>query len=115
MFSLTIALRGNPISWTLLYHKEETARAAFKLISAGQFFEVGDDFGQEIFLPTNSHCAVLLEDLDKSALAHIERALHAARTNSKGQARMQQDPMLRASTLTRGPDVLQPMRNGRGY
>ena len=113
MFSLTIALRDNPNVWTLLYQKEETARASFRILTAGQFFEITDDFGQTAFLPTNSHCAALLEDLDKSALAHIERALHNARTNHKANSRAQSDPMLRSANVSRGPDVLQPMVNGR--
>jgi hypothetical protein len=49
----------------------------------------------------------MLEDTNKSALAHVERSLHHARVQVETQKRAQTDPKLRAGHA--GPAVLTPM------
>lgn len=111
MFSLTIALRDNPTVWTLLYKKKETAAAAWAIIIANQFHEITDDYGQALFLPVGVNAA-LLEDMDESKLAHIERAMHNAHTNADANSRANADPKLRLSVSRPGPAVLTPMAGG---
>lgn len=108
MFSLTIALRDNPTIWTLLYKKKEAAQAAWTIVTAGQFHEVNDDYGQSVFLPSGVSAA-LLEDMDESRLAHIDRALHNARTNADANSRANADPALRMAAARTGPAVLSSM------
>ena len=111
MFSLSIALRDNPAMWTLLFKSKETADAAWaKLPATGEVGIFEDDFSQRVFLNLNSVTGAVLEDLEVSKLAHIERALHTARTNAKAHQLAQSDPVLRTAAMGQGPAVLSPIR-----
>ena len=113
MFSLSIALRDNPVVWTLMFKSKETAEAAYaKLVPSTD--DIQDDFGQTVMIGPSGLSGAILEDLDQSKLAHIERALHTARTNANAQSRAQSDPVLKAAMMTQGPAMISPM-NGSGY
>lgn len=117
MFSLTIAV-GNT-SWSLLYKNEEHALVgaqALKNATVNSFgamaAELTDDFGQTAYV-TLPCAGFLIESLDQSKKAHIERSLHQARTTIEAQNAWKNDPAARASMT--GPSVLTPgmmSRNG---
>lgn len=112
MFSLSVALQDNPVVWTLMFKEKQTAETAFeKLVpNPGNIFPntIEDDFGQKI-INNGLFAGAILEDLDLSKLAHIERALHVARTNAKAQSMASADPTIKAAMLAHGPAVLSSM------
>ena len=118
MFSLNISL-GN-LSWRLLYKNKETAEAAIEDYGRAQHnYGAGithhwihsDDFGQTINLDLRCNPSSMLEDLDKTKLAHIELMLHAERTKVLFTKMAQSDPGLRASNMMTTP-ILNPVGNG---
>jgi len=113
MFSLTLAL-GN-VSWRLLYKEEEKAQQAFALTRHrdGSITFLEDDFGQKIHYPLASFTGSLLEDLEKTKMAHVELGLHQARVQAAAQKAAQADPGLRANAMMNGPSVLSPMNSFR--
>ena len=115
MFCLNIAL-GN-ISWRLLFKNDESLKAAELpfLIYAGSpdtWILAVDDFGQTVRVRQNAIHGVMVEDLDKTKLAHVELVLHQARTQSLATKMAQTDPALKADTMSRSPAILSPMGNG---
>ncbi len=101
MFSLTIVFGPGPMVWTLMYKTEESAREIKQTLRSNtnddhaMITYIADDFGQECELVTNEIKGWMLEDLEQSRLAHIERALHQARTQAKGAEIADSDPVLK--------------------
>lgn len=118
MFCITIKFKNEPSSWTLLYNSDEAMRAAWSRSSretdSGMHYILADEFGQECSIPTACVAAVMLEDLNKSMLAHVERAIHNARTQAKAQQLALSDPVLKTAAMTRGqsPAMFSPQGNG---
>ena len=119
MFSLTIVFGPGPMVWTLMYKNEETAVAARNSLqeakeSGENDFELVDDFGQECEVKASECHGWMLEDLEQSRLAHIERALHQARTQAKGSELADADPVLRQARMKAqgGLGMIQPMPGG---
>lgn len=54
----------------------------------------------------------MVEDMDKTKMAHIEMALHQARTQIAGNKAAEADPAIRTASMMRGPAVINPMGNG---
>lgn len=123
MFSLTIVFGPGPSVWTLLFKTQERAieaqTALFDAKRDGNDFDVGDDFGQTCHLKSSETHGWMLEDMEQSKLAHIERALHQARVHAKGTELAQNDPVLRqaARQAQGGMPILSPgmapAQNGR--
>jgi len=115
MFCLNIALGST--SWRLLYREEEKARMAY--IAASHFAPMNrvnlqDDFGQTFAGKCNDIHGVMLEDMDQTKMAHVEMALHQARTQSLATKMAQTDQTLKADSMARGPAIIAPMSgNGR--
>lgn len=116
MHCITIKFNNEPSVWTLLYKGEESAMLAWKILMAPAGLPaamVADDFGQTAFVNFASIAGAMLEDLDKSMLAHIERGLHNARTQAKAQQIATNDPVLKTAAMTRGgPAMFSPQGNG---
>ena len=122
MFSLSIALKDNPAVWMLLFKTKQTADAAYtKLVpevntllhgQPGQHPVVllEDDFGQRAIVTEFS--GAIIEDLEQSKLAHIERALHDARTRVKANQMASADPALKTASMTQSPAVFSPLNGG---
>ena len=125
MFSLTVAFGPGPMVWTLMFKTEETAVFARNTLQEAKNngscdFELVDDFGQECEIKASETHGWMLENLEQSKLAHIERALHQARTQAKGQELAETDPVLKHARMRQQPPMIQPMPgmpnlNGRGY
>ena len=116
MFCLNIAL-GNT-SWRLLFKEEIMARDALDKLEVSKTSlapcdRVSDDFGQE-FSGGAGIIGLMLEDLDQTKMAHVEMALHQARTQSLATKMAQTDQTLKADSMVRGPAIIAPMGgNGR--
>ncbi len=116
MFCITLALKDNPVVWTLLYKTEEAATTHFKFYQDCQpdsSIGLGDDFGQTCDVKKSCVAGAMLEDLDKSMMAHVERGLHNARTQARAQQLAANDPVLKTAAMSRGPAMFDPtMQNG---
>jgi hypothetical protein len=126
MFSLTIVFGPGPMVWTLMYKTEEAADAALSAIkyaleirgtdvsfSPAKTITVDDDFGQHADIMICDIHGVMLENLEQSKLAHIERALHQSRTKVKADEMVRADPVLRTA-LQGGSGILQPAMPANG-
>ena len=121
MFSLTISFGPGPTMWTLMWRDKEKAEAAWNALALAKaggttVLTIADEFGQEAAIETEAIVGVMLEDMDQSKLAHIERALHQARTQAKGQEMAAADTTLRAAAARHagGPSILTPGIPGNG-
>ncbi len=112
MFSLSIAL-GNT-SWRLLFKTEEKALAAYELIGNPiiENLIIADDFGQTATCKVANVHGFLIEDMDKTQLAHVELALYQARGNVRAQNAAQTDPTLKAARFAQSPSMISQMGNG---
>ena len=117
MFCITIALKDNPAVWTLMFQTPEAANKHFELLTAeAALVLIADDFGQTAFVDKSCIAGAMLEDLDKSMLAHVERGLHNARTQAKAQQQAMNDPVLKTAAMTRGgPALFDPQGNGYAH
>ena len=124
MFSLTIVFGPGPMVWTLMFKTKEqlleSQQALHDAKDGGSDFDLSDDFGQTCHLKSSETHGWMIEDLEQSKLAHIERALHQARTKVKADEMASADPVMRAAaTRQAGGAILQPMpgmpqfQNGR--
>ena len=117
MHSLTINF-GTTV-WQLMFKSEEAAQVAFDVLAdAGsigstdaynpitQQVRLDDDFGQKLVLTRTAIHGYTLENMEESALAHIERALHQTRMQNKAQRMAEADASIRAAG--RGPAILNP-------
>ncbi len=116
MYLLTVAL-GN-VSWQLMFAEEENAALAHNKLAStatgGDPISLEDDFGQKLTARRMSVSGWLYEDMDKSALARIELALHASRTQIKGNQIAENDPVLKQARARQNMAVLSPMGPGVG-
>lgn len=113
MFIINVAL-GNT-SWRLLFKEEEKARETFIFINSSPDdfrLRLEDDFGQTFSGYRHNIHGVMLEDMDKTKMAHVEMALHQARTQNLATRMAQHDPALKANSTMGGPSVLNPVGNG---
>lgn len=126
MHNLTVAV--GTTAWSLLFKTKEAALAARDSIAAhpveppaafgygtGGCILITDDFGQEASIwPSRVH-GMLLEDMDASKFAHVERGLHSARTQKQFEQRATNDPVLKSVLQAQGPSMITPFAaNGRG-
>ena len=111
MHSLTICFGPAATIWTLLFKDEESAKKAYLNTSepAG-VFACTDDFGQTVLLDTKEIKGALLEDMDISVNALVERGLHQARAQAKAQVRAMADETIKSATRAQnqGPAVYTP-------
>lgn len=112
MFSLTISFGPAATMWTMMFKDAEKAEAAFSLIlqapPVGPVI-VEDDFGQRACIGRSEIRGVMLEDMEQSKLAHIERALYQARMQAKASEMAESDNSLRASRARQGgPAIIAP-------
>jgi hypothetical protein len=113
MFSLTIVFGPGPMVWTLMFRTEERARDCLAHWTDEDPYLI-DDFGQECTIDPNNAHGWMFENLEQSKLAHIERALHQARTQAKGAEIADSDPVLAQARRRAqgGMPMLQPMPTG---
>jgi hypothetical protein len=115
MFSLTIVFGPGPMVWTLMYKSDEKARAHRNfLFGTDDRINLIDDFGQEASLTRAEIHGAMLEDMEQSKLAHIERELHLVRTKLKANEIADADPQIRQARRNQqgGMPMLQPIPAG---
>ena len=126
MHMLTVVFGPTSTSLAFLFRNEERAREELggleKSISLfGEteisFVVINDDFGQRATIRIKSLNGFLLEDMEQSKLAHIERGLHNARTQARANQAAQSDPVLKSAMAGMSPvnpAMLSPMGNSGG-
>ena len=116
MFSLTIVFGPGPMVWTLMFKEKQAAIKGMNAIGehSGKFLETEDDFGQRAIIEKTQVHGFMVEDMEQSRLAHIERALHQARTQAKGSELADADPVLRQARMKAqgGLGMIQPVPGG---
>lgn len=109
MFSLSIIVGSTSLA--LLFADKDKAYAADNTISAaaqGQTFTIDDEFGHKLTLTRSNIHAWLLEDMNRSALAHQERTLHEAKIRANIQKAAQSNPGLREAFRPPSTPMLVP-------
>jgi hypothetical protein len=114
MFLISVVV--GPTVFPLMFKQEETVRVAAEHLSynpghapsSSDWIAIIDDFGHTLSCPREKMGGFLLEDMDKSKLAHCERALHNQRTQNMAQKMAEADPALRMARGTNGPGVITP-------
>jgi len=116
MFAVNVIIGSVCIPF--MFRQEETARAAASQLTHDptqafgmtRWISLVDDFGHELAVESKSISGFILEDMDKTKLAHVERALHQERTQRLVQKTAEADPGLRMSSskLQNGPGILTP-------
>lgn len=128
MFSLTIVFgAASPVLWTLLYETEDRANAAYEkclVAKAPQGFAIGgghvphtivtleDDYSQRVSIDAENIHGFMIEDMDRSQLGQIAKALHDRRAQVKFEALVNAEPGLRQPQRQPSMPILQPMGNG---
>ena len=117
MHVITVAFGSAPATWQFIFKTEERAVKAWDNLNigkAGDRVVVIDDFGQTALFDPVNITGRMIENLDLSKLAQVQRGLHQQRTQAEFQKAAESDPAIRMAM--RGPAVLSPMAgfNGRG-
>jgi hypothetical protein len=114
MYSLTICFGPAATSWMYLFKEEEKASVLYNAYvehkmnhAEGGVLIGSDDFGQSFAMPFDEIRGVMLEDLDLTEQARIERSMVDARAQTKFNQRAKNDPTIRAAM--QGPSVISPM------
>lgn len=115
MHLLTIVFGPSATSWALLFKSPEAAdRAVIDLEKPdSSVVTIIDDFGQRATLKAESIHGFMLEDMEQSKLAQIERGLHFERTKARANQMAQSDPVLKNAAMMQGPAMLSPMGGNR--
>lgn len=117
MHSLTIAFGPTGAMWAFLFRTKEAADVAHTAVRTaqgchGENITVEDEFGQTATFASHAVHGSVLEDLERTKMAHVERALHQARLQAKAQQMAQGDATLKAAQMMSGPAMLSPGGNG---
>lgn len=113
MFSLQVIV-GPGIAWHFLFRGKEAAEDVMNSVAGDSIqIHIADDFGNEALFPRSELRGCLLEDLDLSRGAQLERIMNEQRTRAKAQQLMQADPMLRQMNTSNVPVQMPMMGTGR--
>ena len=114
MHVITVAFGTAPAMWQFVFKTEEAAQKAWIDVMKAGRISITDEFGQTAAFDTNNVTGRMMENLDLSKLAQVQRGLHQQRTQAEFQKAAESDPAIRMAM--RGPAVLSPMAgfNGRG-
>jgi len=116
MYQITIAA-GQAI-WSLLFKTEESATKVWDIYTSSveadpeyRNLTLRDDFGQILRVPKlSSIAALMLEDMNCTKRAIIERSLHQARIQTDVQQAAEADATLRQRRMQQGPAIINPVR-----
>lgn len=119
MHSATICFGPAATTWVLLFKEEAGAAKIYDAYIEARRLNItgpligSDDFGQAFAIHMEQISGILIDDMDLSQQAYIERGLHNARAQAKAQQRAASDPTLRAAAMTQGPAALSPFGGNR--
>lgn len=111
MFTISVVFGKVLQPWVFLYKNGDAARERYNALMAPEnlVVSIADDYGQEASFNAAEIAGVLFENLDMSATGQIERGLHQARTQIKGNQMAEADPVLKTASLVRpGNGVMFP-------
>ena len=113
MYLLSIVFGPSPVPWGLLFRDEKLANDAMTVCVTAKdggrsSIELVDEFGQHVLMDTSNIHGVMLEDMEKSKLGMIERAIHQERLKVKANEMARVDPVLKTAAMTQGAPILQP-------
>ena len=108
MHAITVIV--GQIGWSLLFKEESKAKEMSAILAKreNEFTVLEDDFGQKLDARTALIAGYMIEDMEQSKLAHVERALHQQRTQNLAQKIAESDPGLRINRMMNGPAMIQP-------
>lgn len=119
MFMISIVFgSASPSTSTFLFKEEDKAKLAYANIQRelgvpGRKAEIIDDFGLSASWPGYIIQNVTLEDLEKSRIGKVERAMEDIYFKIDGNDRVKVDPKVKAASMTQGmPTIIHP--SGRG-
>src|ERR1700693_4784093 len=113
MYNVTVIFGPGPIAWSFLFKHVTSAKTFFeKFNGTDLIFNLEDEYGQKAAIFSNHIHGVLLEDMDETKNAQIERSLHQARVQLKANQMAQQDPALKFAATMQQP-MMQPGNAGR--
>jgi|SRR6516162_5529321 len=69
---------------------------------ASETILIEDDYAQKAAVRLSTVAGVLLQDMDKEGEMAIECAMHQARTQARGNIKMQSDPTIRSGNIVAG-------------
>ncbi len=116
MHSLTINFGPTGTLWGLMFKSEESAQIAYDVLTGTRgeptddynkttsLIRLVDDFGQKVVLERSAIHGYVLEDMDVSGMAHVERTHHQARLQRTASKLAESDASLRQV----GPAILNP-------
>ena len=111
MYSLTISFGPAATTWAFLFKEKTSAENAYGAATCDGYFRIEDDFGQTGYFESNARHALLLEDLDLTEEARIQRSIAEAHVRVKVDQRAKSDPVIRSAMNQAGPAILQPVPN----
>lgn len=120
MHSLTICFGPTGTVWVALFKDAEKAQSVHDSVGGtgapgSALLSLTDDFGQQLSIRADQIHGMLLDDMDQSLMAQVERGLHQARAQAKAQDRAMADPAIKESLRRQqmGPAVMSPVPGGR--
>ncbi len=106
MFTISVAFGPANHIWAFMFKTELAARQQYNKLahpeSVMPVVEITDDFTQTASFFIGDIHAVSIEDMDVSMNAGIERGLHQARTQARGNQLASSDPALKAAAMLGG-------------
>ena len=110
MFSLQVII-GPGIAWNFLFKNKEVAEDAINgMVNDADLITIKDEFGTEGLFKRSEFHGCLLEDMELTKSAHLERIIHEQRLRAKAQQFIQNDPQLRSMQQSNsGIPVQMPM------
>jgi hypothetical protein len=108
MHSITVIIGS--LAFALIFKTKESAAKACTTLGEriGEYLVIEDDYGQKIDARFDMIAGFIFEDMEKSKLAHVERALHQQRTQNLAQKTAETDPSLRMARNMNGPAIVSP-------
>ena len=112
MYSLTICFGPAGTTWVFLF-KDRTAATSATIPVVNDALFVKDDFGQEAKFEESDVHGWVIEDLDQTESARIQRSLAEERIKVKLMDAAKSDPVIGAALRRQqGAPVLTPMGGG---
>lgn len=98
MINVTVCI-GARVNFQFIFKTKDAADAAYKNITdyihPQNRLTIADDYGNTANFRAEDISAVVVEDLDKSGDARVERSIYEARLQAKVQTKANADPALR--------------------
>jgi hypothetical protein len=115
MFNLAVSFGPQGLIWAFLFKKKAAAEEARNAVlqareavnhqltvQGTRTAEIVDDYGSTASIDAAAIHGVMLENLDDTSMAQIERGLQQARTQTQANRMAMQDPVLKTAQMLQG-------------